>query len=436
MSNSVPDGWNECSLKDVSTIVTKGTTPTTYGSGYVHSGIKFIRVENILKSGFIDESDLKFIDAKTHESLKRSQLHLGDLLVSIAGAIGRSAVVNAQNLPANTNQAVGIVRLRINEILPNFARYSIESPVVAKQISDSQAGNAQVNLNLEQLGGLRLYRPPLPEQQKITTILSSVDDVIEKTRAQIDKLKDLKTGMMQELLTKGIGSGGVPHTEFKDSPVGRIPVGWDIVPLEKFSLQEKNSFVNGPFGSDLLSSELTDSGVPVIYVRDLKRSQYKRVSTVCVTEEKADSLIACNVVKGDVVIAKVGDPPCGSGVYDDDKRSIVTQDVIRIRPKTSVYSNYLSYMLNSPMGKKQIQKIEITGTRRRVSLTEFKKLLFPMPSHEEQVVIGTSIRSIDVQIENIERKKYLLLETKKALLQDLLTGKVRVKTDQRESVVA
>src|SRR5690606_26116927 len=56
--------------------------------------------------------------------------------------------------------------------------------------------------------------PPLPEQKKIAAILSSVDDVIEKTRAQIDKLRDLKTGMMQELLTKGIGPGGAPHTQF------------------------------------------------------------------------------------------------------------------------------------------------------------------------------------------------------------------------------
>src|SRR5690606_19362767 len=66
-----------------------------------------------------------------------------------------------------------------------------------------------------------LPKIPVAEQQKIATILSSVDDVIEKTRAQIDKLKDLKTGMMQELLTKGIG-----HTEFKSSDVGQIPKSW------------------------------------------------------------------------------------------------------------------------------------------------------------------------------------------------------------------
>jgi type I restriction enzyme S subunit len=172
MSDRAPEGWTECSLNDVSTVVTKGTTPTTSGASYARSGIKFIRVENISKAGAIDERDLKFIDTQTHDSLKRSQLHAGDLLVSIAGAIGRSAIVREYNLPANTNQAVGIVRFRNNEVIPDFIRYSIESPYTAKQISDSQAGNAQINLNLAQLGGLRIYRPPLPEQQKIAAILS------------------------------------------------------------------------------------------------------------------------------------------------------------------------------------------------------------------------------------------------------------------------
>ena len=70
----------------------------------------------------------------------------------------------------------------------------------------------------------------MAEQQKIASILTSVDEVIEKTEAQISKLQDLKKGMMQELLTKGIG-----HTEFKDSPVGRIPKGWEVVKLGRFS---------------------------------------------------------------------------------------------------------------------------------------------------------------------------------------------------------
>ena len=82
----------------------------------------------------------------------------------------------------------------------------------------------------ESLAKVEIPSPPLPEQKKIASILTSVDEVIEKTESQIAKLQDLKTGMMQELLTKGIGPGGVPHTEFKDSPVGRIPVGWEVIP--------------------------------------------------------------------------------------------------------------------------------------------------------------------------------------------------------------
>ena len=80
-----------------------------------------------------------------------------------------------------------------------------------------------INFQLAEYLQLKTAFPPLPEQQKIASILTSVDTVIEKTEAQINKLKDLKTAMMQELLTKGIG-----HTEFKDSPVGRIPVSWEV----------------------------------------------------------------------------------------------------------------------------------------------------------------------------------------------------------------
>ena len=74
---------------------------------------------------------------------------------------------------------------------------------------------------------LEISLPPIDEQKTIASILASVDKAIEKTESQISKLQDLKKGMMQELLTKGIG-----HTKFKDSPVGRIPVGWEVKKID------------------------------------------------------------------------------------------------------------------------------------------------------------------------------------------------------------
>ena len=93
------------------------------------------------------------------------------------------------------------------------------------------SGITRFGLTAKGISNAPLMIPPLSEQQKIAAILTSVDEVIEKTQAQINKLKDLKTGMMQELLTRGVGINGKPHTEFKDSPVGKIPKSWDCVQL-------------------------------------------------------------------------------------------------------------------------------------------------------------------------------------------------------------
>ncbi|MCI5147392.1 MAG: restriction endonuclease subunit S [Candidatus Electrothrix sp. AR3] len=97
--------------------------------------------------------------------------------------------------------------------------------------------NRRASIPFSVLSQVPLPLPPLPEQKKIATILTSVDEVIEKTTAQISKLQDLKKAMMSELLTKGIG-----HTAFKDSPVGRIPKSWHTVSYAEVVKKNMPSF--------------------------------------------------------------------------------------------------------------------------------------------------------------------------------------------------
>src|ERR1700740_1829915 len=106
----LPDGWAETEVGECATRITKGATPTTYGFHYQQSGIPFVRVEN-LANGRIERSSIRtFIDDRANEMLKRSQLEPGDILFSIAGTIGRSALVKSSDFPANTNQALAIIR--------------------------------------------------------------------------------------------------------------------------------------------------------------------------------------------------------------------------------------------------------------------------------------------------------------------------------------
>lgn len=427
MSNTVPEGWVSGLLSDFSEVNPKLNQRVTLKP---NTPVSFIRMEDVSNEAVVRNVRVEEYQkvAKGFTAFQNSDVLVAKITPCFENGKG-GYVDNLQNGVGFGSTEFHVLRSRPNGDSRYLYQFSTSHEFRLSGEANMTGSAGQRRVPTDYLKTLNVVFPPLPEQQKIAAILSSVDDVIEKTRAQIDKLKDLKTGMMQELLTKGIGPDGAPHTAFKDSPLGRIPEGWGVRPLMEFSKPEKNSFVNGPFGSDLLSSELTSAGVPVIYVRDLKDHKYERVSTVCVTELKADSLPACLVEKNDVLVAKVGDPPCGSGVYEFDNRSIVTQDVIRIRPNHDVDPYYLSYLLNSPLGRKQIEKIEIAGTRTRVSLTDFKKLLMPYPSSDEQRYIGQALRSVDLKIWSLERKKLAVTGSKKALMQDLLTGKVRVKVD-------
>jgi type I restriction enzyme S subunit len=268
-------------------------------------------------------------------------------------------------------------------------------------------------------------------QNKIAAIFTSIDTAIDKTEALIAKHQQIKAGLMHDLFTRGVLPNGQLRPARSEAPelyrktaVGWIPRNWQ--PLTLRELVGAGSIVNGPFGSDLLTHELRAEGIPVLYVQDIKPGAFTRVSNAHVTAQKANELAFCNVRRGDVLVAKVGGPPCDSCVYEDNLTAIVTQDVIRIRPSGEVDSVYLGALLNSSYGRKVIKKISIEGTRERVSLTEFKGLAFPIAQPDEQKHIAQWVVQMQAAITAERDKVEKLQKQKRGLMQDLLTGKVPV----------
>ena len=118
---TIPADWEVVNLGDESERITKGTTPTTLGRQYTSSGVRFLRVENIADDGTIRGGEPRFIDQDTHNALSRSILRQNDLVLSIAGALGRSALITEDVLPSNLNQALAIIRLSAaSRVLPAF----------------------------------------------------------------------------------------------------------------------------------------------------------------------------------------------------------------------------------------------------------------------------------------------------------------------------
>jgi len=293
-----------------------------------------------------------------------------------------------------------------------FIHYSLVHKNILKHIN----GGTRAKLNQADMRDISILLPPLPEQQKIAKILTSVDDVIEKTQAQIDKLKDLKTGMMQELLTNGIG-----HTEFKDSPVGRIPAEWSVIKISE------------------LCSHVVDCVNKTAPVVDFK-TPYKMIRTTNVRHGRVDTENVRSVTKetfetwtrrllpenGDLIFTR--EAPVGEcGILKDSRGVFLGQRTMMYRAnKTKTSSEFLMYSIMSDYGKQQLEDFSGGSTVAHMRVPDCGKILIKTPPLDEQNKIVNSLGSVDASILVKEKKLNKLIGTKKALMQDLLTGKVRV----------
>ncbi len=193
--------WPVARLGDLADKVTKGTTPTSVGHAFIDDGINFVKVESITKTGRFIREKFAHISPECHADLARSQLAAGDILFSIAGALGRTALVTDDILPANTNQALAIIRLNPNPgLLRAFVLKALETGVVLEQIEQFRGGAAQQNLSLAQVRDFEIAMPSLVEQQQIVANLERFFDETEQLASifeeKITALEALKMSLL------------------------------------------------------------------------------------------------------------------------------------------------------------------------------------------------------------------------------------------------
>jgi type I restriction enzyme S subunit len=200
-ANVLPQSWVSATLEECVSVITKGTTPTSVGFGFRPEGIRFVKVEN-LRAGRIDlESIQDFVDESTHEALRRSQLRGGDVLFSIAGTIGRTAIVFPSDVPANTNQAIAIIRCLDQVLLPDYLRLFLHSPLAQLQAADNARGGAMSNVSLGDIQSLKIPLAPLLEQTRIVEkteeLLTDLDSAVEALKRVQANLKRYRASVLK-----------------------------------------------------------------------------------------------------------------------------------------------------------------------------------------------------------------------------------------------
>lgn len=187
-----PGNWKWARLGDTSMLITKGSTPTSYGHAFVPTGINFIKVESIKNGRLVPGNVTSFISEETNNFLARSRLVVGDILFSIAGSIGTCARVAENILPANTNQALAIIRGTDLVFDAEFILICIKSSIAHLVLAKARGG-AMNNVSLEDIRNFVIPVPPLHEQHRIVAKvdeLMALCDRLEATQAERESRRD------------------------------------------------------------------------------------------------------------------------------------------------------------------------------------------------------------------------------------------------------
>jgi type I restriction enzyme, S subunit len=196
----VPEDWGIVKLEKISAFITKGTTPTTCGFRWAEEGILFLRSECVSAHG-LDLSQSMFISPEAHAVLNRSHLTAGDILITITGNVGRIVYLDQSFEAGNMNQHIARIRVVNSAISPKFIYHFLNQSSVRKAFNTITTGQAYPQLSLKQVRDATIPLPSLTEQIEIATILSDMDAEIDSIEAKLTKTRQIKQGMMHELLT-------------------------------------------------------------------------------------------------------------------------------------------------------------------------------------------------------------------------------------------
>ena len=297
-------------------------------------------------------------------------------------------------------------------ILPSYLLYILFSNSIITQCNRMMVGGQYPALNDSQVRKIQLPLPPLPEQQKIAEILSTVDEAIKKTVQAIDKTKRLKKGLMQELFKKGIG-----HKEFKDTEIGRIPKEWEVMSLGDIS----TNFIGG--GTPSTSNpEYWDGGIPWMTSANLtNRIVYQGMKYIT---DKGVRNSATNIVpKGSLLMAtRVGIGKIGIAGIDIAISQDLTGIVLNQQKVNAEYLYWTIFRKSS-----YLSLLSQGSTVKGLTRDSLGRVKLPLPPLPEQQKIAEILGAVDKRLEILRRRKEKLERVKKGLIDDLLTGKRRVK---------
>ena len=420
-------------LRDVSEIITKGTTPTTIGEKFVEAGVNYVKSESITRTKYLDNTLFEHITEETHRKLKRSQLEEDDLLFSIAGAyLGKIGKVRKEDLPLNTNQAVGIVRLKKNLVDVDYVYYYFSQEKVKHYINILSSQSGQPNLNLELLGNLEFVNRDLSEQKKIGMLLSILDEKIENNNKINEELESMAKTIYDYwfLQFEFPNEEGKPYQSsggkmvWNEELKREIPEGWrvwkvkDCISHINTGLNPRNNFVLG------------NGTIKYITVKNLTPDGKLNFFDCDTIDEKAREIVhrRSDISKGDILFASIA--PLGRCflIQEEPVNWDINESVFSIRPDyRNMTSEYLYMFFMSPYFIKKAEHNSIGSVFNGIRISTLENMLIAIPPKRIMNQFNDQIKNILYAKNHNEQESTELTSMRDFLLPLLMNGQVGFK---------
>ena len=429
----LPENWCWVRLYSLAHIISKGTTPKGGKDAYVEKGIRFLRIENINEDGSISHENIKHITEEMHTGfLRRSILCKDDILISIAGTLGKTGIVGEADLPLNTNQAISFVRLIRGNLLPQYIKMSIDNPKTQDMLISQTKVTSIPNLTLEIIGNCAIPLAPLAEQQRIVdrieSLFAKLDEAKEKAQAVVDSFETRKAAILHkaftgELTAKWREEHGIGMESWHIRKVGEIcenvKVGIVIKPSQYYVPQNE--------------------GTPAFRSANVRECKIDDFDWVYINEKGMAENNRSVVHTNDVLVVRSGNPGTACVVPERFDGYNAIDILIAVPNREIIISEYLCYYTNSPFGKKSVASGKRGSALTHFNVKGYSQMLINIPSVQEQAQIVYILDELFAKEQQTKESAKTVLDQidlmKKSILARAFRGELGTNDPTEESAV-
>jgi type I restriction enzyme, S subunit len=396
MSHDLPEGWTDAVLGDFIVELRNGISTRP---ALEPPGVPILRI-SAARPGSIALDDIRYLP-KSEALLVTFGLRDKDLLftryngsIELLGVCGMVRGLGARSLVYPDK----LMRVRLRDVLlPEFVEIFFQSQPARQSIeaiAKSSAG--QQGISGSDLKAQKVVLPPLAEQRRIVAKVEELLAEVNRAKARITKVQAILKRFRQSVLDAAFSAEDARSV---------LPDGWRWEPASSVAAHLPNALTIGPFGSDLKVSDYVGTGVPLIFVRDIRAEQFGGPATRFITRAKANELSSHIVHPGDLLITKMGEPPGDTAAYPTSRPSgVITSDCIKLTPNPDVTSTaFLRYCIRSRAVRDQVAAQSRGVAQQKLSLARFKEIKLPLPPLAAQRRIVNQIEHLFAASNAIEQ---------------------------------